>query len=114
MKLRARKWPYYIPFKFRRVFHLCDHVFRQACDTFLTNCPKRLEETYEWILQEIPKSNLIGFSSALLLPFPCFVSRIGIIKGNPGVIQADPDPDPYKTRTRTQGRGSSALGSGFV
>jgi hypothetical protein len=40
-------------------------------------------------------------------------SIVGIIKGNPGVIQADPDPDPYKTRTRTQGRGFSGLGSGF-
>ena len=38
---------------------------------------------------------------------------LGIIKGNPGVIQADPDPNPTKTRTRTQGRGFSGLGSGF-
>ena len=39
--------------------------------------------------------------------------HLGIIKGNPGVIQADPDPNPYKTRTRTQGRGFGGWGQGF-
>ena len=39
---------------------------------------------------------------------------LGIIKGNPGVIQADPDLNLYETCTHTQGRGFWGLGSGFL
>ena len=54
----------------------------------------------------------IGFR-AQCSDYPYNGPVLGIIKGNPRVIQADPDLNLYKTCTHTQGRGFGGWGQGF-